>query len=92
MMHPDAFEKILKRAIDKRAGRMAAERLEEMQLDAMLGMRMLTESDHICGFKTTVLPSNARLLLDNEIADYIRSASGPRTACCLTLFMPVLSA
>lgn len=93
MMHPDAFEKILniaecmtgshdvsdwERAIDKRAGRMAAERLEEMQLDAMLGMRMLTESDHIGGFKTTVLPSNARLLLDNEIADYIRSASGPR--------------
>lgn len=93
MMHPDAFERILniaecmtgshdvsdwERAIDKRAGRMAAERLEEMQLDAMLGMRMLTESDHIGGFKTTVLPSNARLLLDNEIADYIRSASGPR--------------
>ncbi len=93
MMHPDAFEKILniaecmtgshdvsdwERAINKRAGRMAAERLEEMQMDAMLGMRMLTESDHIGGFKTTVLPSNARLLLDNEIADYIRSASGPR--------------
>ena len=93
MMHPDAFEKILniaecmtgshdvsdwERAIDKRAGRMAAERLEEVQMDAMMGVRMLTESDHIGGFKTTMLPNNARLLLDNEIADYIRSASGPR--------------
>lgn len=93
MMHPDAFEKILdiaecmtgshdvsdwERAINKRAGRMAAERLEEVQMDAMMGVRMLTESDHIGGFKTTMLPNNARLLLDNEIADYIRSASGPR--------------
>lgn len=93
MMHPNAFEKILdiaecmtgshdvsdwERAINKRAGRMAAERLEEVQMDAMMGVRMLTESDHIGGFKTTMLPNNARLLLDNEIADYIRSASGPR--------------
>ena len=66
------------RIISKQAGRDAAKRVEEVQMDAMLGVRMLTESDHIGGFKTTVLPDNARFLLDTEIADYIRSASGPR--------------
>lgn len=93
MMHPDSFEQIVdiagkltdsehisewNRIINKQASRDAAKRVKEVQMDAMLGVRMLTESNHAGGLKTTIVPDNARLLLDTEIADYIRSASGPR--------------
>lgn len=93
MMHPDAFEQIVNMAgklVDseciseddrdsvKRARNMAAQRLEHLQLDPMLGLRLLVESDHIGGFKTSVVPDNAYMLLDSKLADYIRSAEGPR--------------
>lgn len=93
MMHPDAFEQIVNMAgklVDseciseddrdsvKRARNMAAQRLEHLQLDPMLGLRLLVESDHLGGFKTSVVPDNAYMLLDSKLADYIRSAEGPR--------------
>lgn len=93
MMHPDAFEQIVNTAgklVDseciseddrdsvKRARNMAAQRLEHLQLDPMLGLRLLVESDHLGGFKTSVVPDNAYMLLDSKLADYIRSAEGPR--------------
>lgn len=93
MMHPDAFEQIVNMAgklVDseciseddrdsvKRARNMAAQRLEHLQLDPMLGLRLLVESDYLGGFKTSVVPDNAYMLLDSKLADYIRSAEGPR--------------
>lgn len=93
MMHPDAFEQIVNMAgklVDseciseddrdsvKRARNMAAQRLEHLQLDPMLGLRLLVESDHLGGFKTSVVPDNAYMLLDSKLADYIRSTEGPR--------------
>ena len=93
MMHPDAFEQIVNMAgklVDsecisedsrdsvKRARNMAAQRVAGLQLDPMIGLRLLVESNHIGGFKTSVVPDNAHMVIDSELADYIRSASGPR--------------
>ena len=93
MMHPDAFEQIVNMAgklVDsecisedsrdsvKRARNMAAQRVADLQLDPMIGLRLLVESNHIGGFKTSVVPDNAHMVIDSELADYIRSASGPR--------------
>lgn len=93
MMHPDAFEQIVNMAgklVDsecisedsrdsvKRARNMAAQRVADLQLDPMIGLRLLVESNYIGGFKTSVVPDNAHMVIDSELADYIRSASGPR--------------
>lgn len=103
MMHPDAFEQIVtvgsklvdaeditewQRVINKKAGRIAARRVEEVQLDTVLGLRILTETDHIGGLTSKVLPDDANLLLDKDIAAYIRSENGP----CLRLLPEIIHA
>lgn len=92
MMHPDAFEQIFtvasamlhgedtsewQRGFNKKVDIEAARRVEEVQLDTVLGLRILTESDGIGGMTTKILPHDANLLRDKDLADYIRSADGP---------------